>query len=283
MTDDDTSLTAQVTAAYTALGPQWDTAGSAWNQPAAEGLVARAGLAPGMTVLDAGCGAGAATIPAAAAVSPGGHVTGIDLAEPMLARAARHATDAGLAHVDFQHADAADPPFAAGSFDAVLASMVMYLLPDPAAALCRWRELLRPGGILAFSWVTTEDPGWEPAYAAVDAFLPDEHEGWSTFWRRPPWDSIASAEALLTGYADIATTAEPVPTVYASPRQWWQSSWTQAPALIWQHIPPARRDTARDAAFALLEDLRGRDGTLTRVRMAGYTTARRPPDHSDQE
>ena len=49
---------------------------------------------------------------------------------------------------------------------------MVYLLPDPAVVLDRWRVLLRPGGILAFSWVLAEDPAWQPVFAAVDAFLP---------------------------------------------------------------------------------------------------------------
>jgi ubiquinone/menaquinone biosynthesis C-methylase UbiE len=272
----DRELTARVTAAYTALADRWDTSGASWNQPVAARLVALARLAPGMRVLDAGCGAGAASIPAAAVVGPRGQVTGIDLAETMLARARRHAQAADLRQVTFQRADAVAPPFKPGSFDAVLASLVVYLLPGPAAALARWRALLRPGGRLAFSWVLAEDPAFEPAFAAVDAYLPEGRPGWGTSWRR--WRSVAEAEAMLgTGYDAITTTVEPVTTRYDSPGHWWESSWTQAPRLAWQHIPPADRDAARDDAFRILEVIRAPDGTLARVRTTCYTTARAAP------
>jgi len=276
--DDDKQMTADITAAYTALAGTWDTAGAEWNQPVGNRLVELAGLAPHLRVLDIGCGAGAATIPAAHAVGPNGHVTAIDIAEPMLDRTERAAREAGLGNVAVQRADAAAPPFPAHSFDAVLASLVVYLLADPAAALERWRELIRPGGILAFSWVLDEDPLWDAVYAAVDSYLPAGRQGWDEFWRRPPCNSAASVDAMLGGYACVVTTPEPVTTRYSSPAHWWQSSWTQAPALIWQHILAGRRAAARDAAFSHLRPLIAPDGTLERTRTVCYTTARAMPD-----
>jgi ubiquinone/menaquinone biosynthesis C-methylase UbiE len=274
----DGDLTRQVTSTYTALAGRWDTGGAAWNQPVADRLVALAGPAPGMRVLDAGCGAGAASVTAARAVGPGGHVVGIDTAEPMLTRARQHAGEAGLGNTAFQHADAADPPFGPASFDAVLASMVIYLLPDPAAAIARWRELLRPGGALAFTWVIAEDPAWDPVFAAVDAFLPTGQEGWCAFTRRSPWNSAAAVEGMLprAAYSVITTVVEPVVTRYRDRSHWWESSWTQAPRLFWQHIPQAQREAARAAAFGHLEGLGAPDGSLARARTVGYTIARRP-------
>src|SRR5260370_17981991 len=48
-------------------------------------LMEAAQIAPGERVLDVGCGPGATTLPYAAAVGPAGHVTGIDISEPLLA------------------------------------------------------------------------------------------------------------------------------------------------------------------------------------------------------
>jgi ubiquinone/menaquinone biosynthesis C-methylase UbiE len=267
-------LTARVAGAYSTLAPRWDTSGAAWNQPVATRLLDLAGLAPGMRVLDVGCGAGAVSIPAARAVGPGGRVTGIDLAGPMLTRARQAALAEGLTNVVFLNVDASEPSFRAASFDAVVASFVVYLLADPGATLARWRDLLRPNGLLAFTWVIAEDSRLEPVYAAVDEFLPDGQEGWNAFRRRHGWTSVGHVESLLDGCRDVRTIVEPVTTRYASPEHWWESSWTQAPALAWSHIPDGRRDQARDAAFKALERLRGDDGSIARVRMVCYTLAR---------
>jgi len=50
--------------------------------------------------------------------------------------------------VDAVCAPADDPPFAAGSFDAVFAGEILEHLADPETALRRWIELLRPDGRL---------------------------------------------------------------------------------------------------------------------------------------
>jgi hypothetical protein len=125
--------------------------------------------------------------------------------------------------------------------------------------------------------VIAEDPRLEPVYAAVDEFLPDGQEGWNAFRKRHGWTSVGHAEALLDGLRDVRTVVEPVTTRYDSPEHWWESSWTQAPALAWRHIPDSRRDQARDVAFRILEGLRGGDGSIARVRMVCYTLARRAP------
>jgi 2-polyprenyl-3-methyl-5-hydroxy-6-metoxy-1,4-benzoquinol methylase len=55
--------------------------------PIRELLMERARLQPGERVLDVGCGSGPSTAAAATAVHPGGMVTAIDIAAPMIAAA----------------------------------------------------------------------------------------------------------------------------------------------------------------------------------------------------
>lgn len=257
----------------------YDSHGPQFAGPVADGLVALAGLRPGWRVLDAGCGTGAVTIRAARAVTPGGHVTGIDLAPQMLRRAAaegrrHHQTP----HVTLQQADAADPPFPPASFDAILASLLLYLLPDPAAALARWHDLLAPGGILAFSWGTgPPDPRWVPVFAAVETYAPGR-PGFFSLTSRLPQPAAMRAALARHGYSGITTTTATMTVRYASPAQWWQASVSEGPWLCWQRIPGSRLLAARADALRLLEPLREPDGTLTRrIPMAYATaTARRP-------
>ena len=263
----------RVTAAFDRLASGYDTDRGGFFGPTSDLLVREAGLRPGQAVLDAGCGAGACLVAAARAVGPAGPVTGIDLAAGMLARAAATAARLGLANVTVEPGDAEDPGYPAASFDAVLASNVMFLLTDPGRAVRRYLELLRPGGVFAFSWNVAEDPGWVPVVAAVDRYAADG--GFAGFLHRPPFDDVAAMEAMLrrAGYRDVSTRQQVAEVRYSGPEGWWAASWRQAPALFWEQIPARDLRTARARASALLEPMRAPDGSLRRGLVFCYTRA----------
>jgi SAM-dependent methyltransferase len=262
----------QVTAAYEAAAANYDTSGVTFFTAVGARLVAEAGIRAGDRVLDAGCGASAATIPAAYAAGPGGRVTGIDLSRKMLDRTAAACTARNLDNVTVALADAHDPPYQPGSFDAVLASMLVFLLEDPVRAARAWLRLLRPGGVTAFSWIIAEDPRWVPVVAAVDARVP-AGAGFAGLWHHPPFTSLSDVAQVLdsNGYSDVTTTEVIVPRRYTGPRQWWSVSWSQAPMLAWRQIPPGQRAVARDEVFGMLDDMREPDGSLVRETLIGYT------------
>ena len=112
---------------------------AAWQAALAAWLPSPPGRA-----LDAGCGTGSLSILLA---ELGHDVTGIDLSPAMIARAEAKAADHGRA-VAFRVMDAAAPALPAGRYDAVVCRHVLWALPDPAAVLARWVDLLRPGGRL---------------------------------------------------------------------------------------------------------------------------------------
>src|SRR5215203_2119982 len=62
-------------------------------------LVERLGLAPGMRVLDAGCGPGRLTIPVAKAVGPTGEVVALDSQHAMLEKLERRLKTEGITNV----------------------------------------------------------------------------------------------------------------------------------------------------------------------------------------
>jgi len=101
---------------------------------------ARAG--PGDRVLEVGCGAGHLL-----ERLPAGRAVGLDLAESLLARAARRlGRRAALAQ-----GDAGALPFATGAFDRVYCSEVLEHIVDPAAAVREIGRVLRPGGVAVLS------------------------------------------------------------------------------------------------------------------------------------
>lgn len=132
-------------------------------------LLRNAGLAPGMRVLDIGCGLGDVSLIAADLVSPGGSVVAIDRDAAVLGQAGARYGDQGVTSVEFIHADLQDLP-QLGQFDAVVGRLVLMYLPESAATLRELSRRLLPGGIIAFQEIDLSSPiSWpgQPLYLAV--------------------------------------------------------------------------------------------------------------------
>jgi 2-polyprenyl-3-methyl-5-hydroxy-6-metoxy-1,4-benzoquinol methylase len=113
-----------------------------------DGLL-RAGIAPGMRVLELGCGVGDVSSIAAELVGPRGEVVGIDISEDALTIATRRMHAAGHDHVRFAHSTLEE--FADyGDFDAVIGRFILIHVPDPAALLGLLAQRVRPGATIAF-------------------------------------------------------------------------------------------------------------------------------------
>lgn len=115
-----------------------------------EDVLRRAGIEPGMRVLDLGCGAGDVSLLAGELVGPKGLVVGIDRSAAAVEMAERRAIQAGQCYwVRFAVADL-DAFVPDESFEAVIGRLILMYLPNPAATLRRLSTHLRAGSILAF-------------------------------------------------------------------------------------------------------------------------------------
>ena len=123
-----------------------------WD-PMGRDVVAAAVLQPGEKVLDACCGTGAATIPAALAVGPGGTVDGVDISTGLLRMAAANLAERGILNTTLTEADVTEWR-GHRTFDAVLCSYSMFFFSDMAAGVEHLASMLRPGGRMVMSsWV----------------------------------------------------------------------------------------------------------------------------------
>lgn len=104
-----------------------------------------AGVGFGTRFLDAGCGAGGASVCAA---RRGAQVNGLDAAEPMIRIAWRRVPDGS-----FQVGDLEDLPYVDHTFDAVIAVDALAYAGDPIAVLGELRRVCAPGGrIVVAAW-----------------------------------------------------------------------------------------------------------------------------------
>lgn len=167
-------------------------------------------LAPGDTVLDLGCGTGANVPYLERAVGPSGRVLGIDFTRPVLDRArARH----GDEHVSFVHADVDALPLDE-PVDAIFATFLAGMLPDPTGTLAAWTDHLAPGGTIGLLDASLSDvrlawPLNQGVKALVFASAPEK----SLDRDRAPWTTV-------TRRVDLAHAAIDAPATDVTDQTW---------------------------------------------------------------
>ena len=142
--------------------------------PVSTALFASVDITPGMRAIDIGCGTGGTTLELARRAGPGGHVLGLDISAPMLARA-RDRTPAGTP-VDFIEADATIHSFPPADADLLFSRFGIMFFAQPALAFANMRKGLKPGGRVVFAcWREPRDnPYFSLALDAAKTVLPPQ-------------------------------------------------------------------------------------------------------------
>ena len=255
---------------------RYDDVGVPWFAPIAQGLVEELDVQPGERVLDLGCGRGAALLPLARAAGPTGRALGLDLAPRMVERTAHDARD--LPHVEVRVGDASAPDVPPRSYDVVSCCLVLFFLPDPAAAVRAWVPALAPGGRVGVTTFGTQDTRWQEVDALFRPYLPPTLRDPRTTGTTGPFGSDEGVAALLTGagLAGVRTAHRTVEAVFDSPEQWVDWSWSHGQRAVWEAVPEGEREDLRARAVQLLRDVERRDGGLRFTQDVRHTLGRLP-------
>jgi ubiquinone/menaquinone biosynthesis C-methylase UbiE len=124
----------------------------------AELVLDRAGVRPGMQVLDVGCGPGRVTLPAARRVGPSGRVVALDLQAGMIRKLQSRLRAEDIGNVELIHAGIGEGRLPPKQCDVALMVTMLGEVRDKSAALGELYGALRPGGV-----------------ASVTEALPDPH------------------------------------------------------------------------------------------------------------
>lgn len=130
-----------------------------------------AGLRPGETVLDLGCGAGNDCFIARREVGETGRVVGVDMTPEMIAKARANATKRGYSNVEFRLGEIENLPVESAAIDCVISNCVLNLVPDKRRAFAEIGRVLRPSGRLCVSDIVATAPLPEPVRAAAGLYV----------------------------------------------------------------------------------------------------------------
>jgi SAM-dependent methyltransferase len=213
---------------------RWSNAAPSWLEndemvttfwaPVTDAMIERAGIRPGMRVLDVACGTGHPAIPIAQAVGPTGSVLATDFAEPMVAIARDRAKAAGVSNIEFRVVDGEVLDEPDGSFDVATMRWGLMFMPDPVAAIRGLARAVRGGGRIAI--VVWPGPEKVP-FASLPMAVMRAH---TTVPTPPPGApgmfAFADAERLRDvitagGFHDVEIEALDFEHAHPSPEAYW--------------------------------------------------------------
>jgi ubiquinone/menaquinone biosynthesis C-methylase UbiE len=141
---------------FTRQATPFSTANTITDANALRLIIEAAKPEPHHKLLDVACGGGIVVCAFAPHVK---HATGIDMTPAMLDRARQHATDTGVANVNWDRGDVMSLPYADGAFDIVVTRFSMHHFPDPLGVLREMVRVCAPGGrVVVVGMYASEEP-----------------------------------------------------------------------------------------------------------------------------
>jgi ubiquinone/menaquinone biosynthesis C-methylase UbiE len=181
-------------------------------------------LAPGMSLLDVGCGPGTITADLAGRLGEG-TVVGIDLAEEVIELAReRNPTPSG-ADLSFRVGDVYELEYADETFDVVYAHQVLQHLGRPVDALAEMRRVLKPGGLLAVRDADFGAFAWFPADPVLDRWMEVYHQLTRRNGAQADAGRNLKAWVRAAGFPDIEASSSNWTFQSDDEREWWGGIW----------------------------------------------------------
>jgi SAM-dependent methyltransferase len=261
-----------VAALFDALADDYDQTGIDFFAPIAAGLVDALDPRRGESCVDLGCGRGAVTLYLAERVLPEGSVVGLDLSSGMVAHARRLVVARGF-QVDLTVGDASVPPLPRESADVVASSLVLFFLPDPAAALARWVDLLASGGRIGVATFGDQDPVWDAVDKEFGPWVPPVMRDPRVVGPDSPFSSDVGMERMLTdaGAVDVRTERLRLQVRFGDVDGWERFSRSTGQRAVWSRVPPGDVDGLVARAGRHLEAARDEDGDVVVWQDVRYT------------
>jgi ubiquinone/menaquinone biosynthesis C-methylase UbiE len=242
-----------------------------WSRAVGEKFLDWLALAPGLHLLDAGCGTGAFTELLLERCAPR-EVSAVDPADDQIAFAK---TKPAAKRVKFQIGDAQALPFGSGEFDAATMALVITFIPDPQKAVSEMARVVKPGGTLGtYMWdFLGKRFTQQPLRQAIEA----------TGYAVPPAPGHANAtlESLerffrTAGLDSVETRPIDIEVSFGDFDEYWSSQTALANTVV-QHIRKMTPAEVERLKAYLQEHLpRDRDGRIAYSARANAVKGRVP-------
>lgn len=230
-------------------------------------LVDKLKIPSGARVLDVATGRGALLFAAAEKVGAKGYVLGIDLAPKMISETAAEIKARNLKQAEVRLLDADELSFPDHSFDYILCGFAIHFLDYPRL-LVRFREMLKPGGVIATThpYVPSHDAEnferWKWLFELTREVFPADFQP-PDFWVAPNrLNSPERIESVLreSGFENISVTKEEAIMYFADENDWWNWEWSQGSRFWVEGMPPEALEKFKAISFEKLKAMKGLKG-----------------------
>ena len=161
-------------------------------------LLREAGVTPGETVLEVGCGPGFFTIPAAEIVGDGGHLYSIDLNPAAIQSVRQKVKEKGLKNVEVFQADVVRTGLPDDNIDNAFLFGIIRSLKDFDALLLEMHRVLKPEGLLAVQRTSWSENHLLKTFTKNDLFHYSKKEGRIYTFSKEPGYCATRSEGKLT-------------------------------------------------------------------------------------
>ena len=273
-TPDPHTIKSRITATFDLIAEGYDNPSQRFFPFAADYMMSLARPKPGERVLDIATGTGMAAIAAAQAITAGGRVQAIDLAENMLAKAQRNVSKHALSNVDFHTMDAEQLEFRSNYFDLITCAFGVFFFTDSAQAVRNWLRVLKPGGRIIFTSFSrnTFQPMAQWFREAVEATGVPFPEA---AWQRLSEQHVCQQLVEQAGYAQPEVTTKQMGYHLASENEWWEIIWNSGFRGILNALTSEQQTALRTRHLEQVAALKTTDGIWLDVEVI-YTQAQKP-------
>jgi ubiquinone/menaquinone biosynthesis C-methylase UbiE len=189
-------------------------------------LLQNLGISPGSSVIEAGCGTGAALSDILSVIGHKGRVTGNDPTRAFVESARTRAEQLGAANARYEIGDIRSIAAGNGEFDAAFCDKVLIHAGPPKVALTEMARVTRGGGhVGALEWLP---------FFAVSSNRPEALDAFNAIFRKACYDYFVSLNLARhfhsAGLTDIRTQAFLAHTDSLDAHPFWR-------AFIFQQMP----------------------------------------------